>query len=79
MNGEYSFDPTGVNRVADNIIFQTDVYIVSGDITTMDGIVEQLKVVLNGLGYRNINSPIEFVEADINKVVRPLRWERYNV
>jgi len=78
-SGEYSFDPTGVNRVADDIIFQTNIYVSPQNIDVMDALVERLKVSLNAIGYRNINSPIEFLEVDINANVRPMRWERYNV
>ena len=78
-NGMYTFDPTGVNRVGDDVIIQTDIYVEPGEIEQMDDIVEALKVALNAIGYRNINAPIEFFEADINKNVRPMRWERFNV
>lgn len=78
-SSEYTFDATGVNRVADDIVFQTNIYVDPQEINQMDDIVEQLKVVLNAIGYRNINAPVEFLETDINKVARPMRWERYNV
>ena len=77
--GIYTFDSTGVNRSADDIIFQTDIYTDPSDITSMDAIVERIKAVMNTIGYRNINSPIEFLETDINKIIRPMRWERFNV
>jgi len=78
-NGEYSFSDTGVNRVADNIIFQTDIYVDPQEVDQMDEIVERLKVVLNLIGYRNINSPITFYDVDIVKNIRPMRWEKFNV
>lgn len=78
-NGEYAFSDTGVDRVADNIIFQTDIYVDPQEVDQMDEIVEQMKVVLNAIGYRNINSPITFLDSDINKNIRPMRWERFNV
>lgn len=78
-NGEYSFDATGVNRVADEIIFQTNLYVDPQEIDQMDDLVEALKTALNAIGYRNINSPIEFFDSEIMKNIRPMRWERYNV
>ena len=77
--GEYTFNPTGVNRAADDIIFQTNIYVNVDDIDGMHDIMERLKVILNGLGYMNINSPITFFEEDINKNVKPMRWESFNV
>jgi len=78
-SGEYSFSDVGVNRVADNVIFQTDIYVNPGEVHEMDDIVERLKVVLNLIGYRNINSPITFLDGDIGKNIRPMRWEKFNV
>ena len=75
-SGEYTM---GVTRVADDVIFQTDIYVDPQAINTMDDIVELMKTTLNAIGYRNINSPIEFFDTDTSKVIRPMRWERYNV
>jgi len=74
--GEYTF---GVTRTADSIIFQTNIYVSTEEINQMDDIVEALKTSLNAIGYRNINSPIEFFDTETQKNVRPMRWERYNV
>lgn len=78
-SGEYSFDDTGVNRVADNIVFQTNIYVSPQNISDMDTLVENLKTALNAIGYRNINAPIEFLDSEIQMNVRPMRWEKWNV
>lgn len=78
-NGVYTFGSASaeVERVADDIVFQVDIY--ADTIDNMDGLVEGLKVALNKIGYRNINSPVEFFDQTVNKMVRPMRWERSNV
>ena len=78
-NGVYTFgSPTvQVERVADDIIFQVDIF--TDDIDEMDGLFEGLKVALNKIGYRNINAPVEFFDQSVNKMTRPTRWERSNV
>jgi len=75
-SGEYTM---GVTRVADDVIFQTDIYVDPQEIDKMDDIVELMKTTLNAIGYRNTNSPIEFFDAEISENIRPMRWERYNV
>ena len=77
--GEYTLGGTGVNRSVDDITFQTNIYVDKSDIDAMHDIMECLKTVLNGIGYRNINSPITFFEVDIDKNVKPMRWEGFNV
>ena len=74
--GGYAF---GDGLVTEDITVQLDVYVDVSDKTNMDIIIQKLKSVMYGIGYRNIGMPIEFLEADIDKILRPTRWEKYNV
>lgn len=76
--GSYSFDPVGVKHEADKNTFQIDIYTDPTEMGQMDTLYEALKTTMNAIGYRNINAPIEFIEATINKVIRPTRWEKHN-
>jgi hypothetical protein len=77
--GTYSFGGSGISYDGSEATFQIDVYTGPDDVATMDNIIERLKTLMHGLGYRLINSPIEFVDAEVNKIVRPTRWEKWNV
>lgn len=73
--GLYAFD----DYEGSNVVFQIDTYTSPSDVATMDGIIERLKTVMHAINYRLINSPIEFHDKDIDKIIRPTRWEKYNV
>ena len=75
-SGEYSF---GIDLSAESVTFQIDLWADPSDITNMDAMYQAVKTIMNGLDYMNINSGIELIDTDITKVVRPTRWERYNV
>ena len=74
--GVYSF---GVSRSAEERTFQLDIYANIGDMATLDSKMEQIKTGLEAIDYRMVGSQAEFLDSDINKVVRVTRWERYNV
>ena len=74
--GEYSF---GVVRSAEDVIFAVDLYVDPKNIVEMDNTLDTLKTAMETINYRQVGSDAEFLETDINKVVRVTRWERYNV
>ena len=75
-SGEYSF---GITRSAEERAFQLDVYASTGDIVNLDNKIDSIKTALEGINYRMIGSQAEFLDSELNKVVRITRWERYNV
>lgn len=77
--GAYSFGDSALNTISEDFTIQIDAYTDPSDITNMDTIIERLKIVMVGLCFRNISSPVEFLETDINKIVRSTRWEIINV
>ena len=77
--GEYTLGGSGINYEGSDVTFQIDAYTDSDDGDTMDNIIDRLKTVMHGLDYRLINSPIEFLDSETHKIIRPTRWERYNV
>jgi hypothetical protein len=74
--GGYAFQD---GLVSEDFTVQLDVYVDLGDQTNMDIIVQKLKDVMFAIGYRNIGQPVEFIESDINKIMRVTRWEKINV
>ena len=74
-SGIYSFESVS----AEETTFQLNVYTDTTDIESMDNIIDRIKTLMHSIGYRLINAPIEFLDSDINKIVRPLRWEKFNV
>jgi len=77
--GQYAF---GINLSAENVTFETRHYVdpQDGDASgkMSDKIMDALKVALNAINYRQINAPAVFLEANINKAVSIVRWERVN-
>ena len=74
--GGYAFSD---GLVSEDVTVQLDVYVDLGDQANMDIIVNELKSVMYTIGYRNIGQSVEFLEADIQKIMRPTRWEKWNV
>ena len=81
----YSFlDTTGAYAftewlTSEKVIIQLDVYTGTKDKTSMDTTINRLNTIMGGLGYRNIGAVAEFFLEDIRKIVRPTRWEKWNV
>jgi hypothetical protein len=73
VSGEYSY---GFNQESEDVIFETRIY--TDNISEMDILAQELKETLLTIGYRNINSPAEFTDTDINKNVSIIRWEKLN-
>lgn len=69
----------GGSLQSDEGVVQLDVYTDPSEVNQMDDIVQAIKPIMQGLCYRNTSTPPQFLEADINKIVRPIRWERINV
>ncbi len=76
-SAEYAFG--GSSARSEDIIFQLNVYTDPGKINQMDAIIERIKAAMTSINYRNISRPIRFLEEDIDKIVRPVRWEIINV
>ena len=74
--GVYSF---GIDRSAEERTFQLDVYSDPSAMATLDTKMDSIKTALEAIDYRMVGAQAEFIETDINKVVRVTRWERYNV
>lgn len=75
-SNEYSF---GIVRSAEERAFQVDVYVDPNDIVNLDNKIDSIKSALEGIDYRQVGSQAEFLDSDLNKVIRVTRWERYNV
>jgi len=74
--GDYSFGGTGVTQEAEDATIQINIYVDS--FLNMDTIKSQLKVVMNGLGFRQIQGAETF-DAALSKQVRATRWVLTNV
>jgi hypothetical protein len=74
--GSYVF---GTGLTSEEIVFQIDIITEPSDKTNMDLIVTTLKSVMFGIGYRNIGIAAETLDEDIQKLIKPTRWERINV
>jgi hypothetical protein len=75
-SGEYSF---GVTRSAEDRTFQVDLYVEPSDVVNGDNKLDAIKTALEAINYRQAGSQAEFLETDLNKVIKVTRWERYNV
>ena len=62
----------------EKVDMQIDIYTANGDIIKADTLHDALKVVMNGLGYMQIAGG-EFIDSDLQKVVRSTRWSVWNV
>ena len=62
----------------EKVDMQIDIYTANGDIIKADTLHDALKVVMNGLGYMQIAGG-EFIDSDLQKVVRSTRWSGWNV
>lgn len=74
--GVYNF---GINRTAEERTFQLDVYADPQKIIGLDNKMDEIKTALEDIDYRMVGSQAEFLDSELNKVVRVTRWERYNV
>ena len=75
-SSDYAF---GLSVQSEDVVIQIDVYTDPTEISQMDNIVQAVKGVMHGLCYRLISASPQFVETDISKIMRALRWERINV
>ena len=76
ISSDYSF---GIDREAENHIFQIDYYDYPNAIVTLDNNLDAIKTAMESIDYRLIGSQQEFIHDTLNKVVKVTRWERYNV
>lgn len=72
--GGYSFQTV---KSFDTITIQTEVYADSPN--DIDKILDQVEITMTALCYRKIASPETMVDTDIDKNVRPVRWEKIYV
>ena len=72
---QYSFEA----RASEVVQFQLDLYVDTSAMAVMDAQYEQIKIVMEGLDYRLMSSPAEFLETTLNKIIRVTRWEIINV
>lgn len=75
-NSEYSF---GVVRSAEDRAFQIDLYVDPGKIVDGDNKLDAVKTAMENIDYRQVGSNAEFVDNELNKIIKVTRWERYNV
>lgn len=78
-SGNYSFGNSALVTSSEDYTFQLDVYSDPNDSVVMDDIITRIKAVMVNLCFRNTSSPGEFLEEDINKIVRSTRWDYINV
>lgn len=75
-SNEYSF---GINREAEERVFQIDLYTSPSDVVTTDNLIDSIKTAMEGLNYRLTGSQADFLDTELNKAISVTRWERYNV
>ena len=73
--GVYSF---GVSRSAEERTFQLDIYADPDDLENLEDKTELIKTALEAIDYMLSGNQADFLDTDMNKVVRVQRWERYN-
>jgi len=76
ISSEYSF---GINREAEERIYQIDLYVSPEQIVLADNLIDSIKTAMEGLNYRLTGSQADFIDSDLNKVIKVTRWERFNV
>lgn len=63
----------------DEVTVQFNVYVDPQDVSTMFEICDKIVSVMEGLKWRKLTTPPTFLEDNINKNVRPIRFEVLNV
>jgi hypothetical protein len=71
----YSF---GVSRSAETRTFQIDLYVNPSAIVDADNKLELIKTAMENIDYRQIGSNAEFLDSELNKIIKVTRWERIN-
>lgn len=77
QSGVYAMAGDGIENVSDEITVQVDIYVDSDDPVTLDDLYVDIQAAMEDINYRLINSPTEIRVDDINKIVRPMRFEKY--
>lgn len=67
-----------VNRSYENVDVQINLYGITNSYTKFDTLTEDIKRVMEGIGYTLTASP-EFIDESLNRPVRTLRWRYQNV
>lgn len=75
VDSEYSFD---VSREAELRVYQIDLYISPSEMVQADNLIDSIKTAMETLKYRQTGSQADFLDSDLNKVIKVTRWERYN-
>ena len=75
-SGSYSF---GIERSAELVVFQVDLYTEPSEIVAADNLYDSIKTAMESIVYRLTGGTPEFLEEKINKVIKVIRWERFNV
>ena len=73
--GMYSF---GINREAEDRTYQIELYISPSEVVSACTLTDSIKTAMESLDYRLIPSQGDFLETEINKVVKITRWEKMN-
>lgn len=73
--GVYTFD---TDRSAEERTFQLDIYADPDSLETLEEKMDLIKTALEAINYRLQGSQADFLDAELDKVVRVSRWERFN-
>ena len=75
VNGKYAFD---MKQLLEEDTLQIDIYADTSQLIDLESIHSRLKIIMNGLGFRNIGGAEKF-DSTITKVIRATRWVLTNV
>lgn len=75
-SSDYSF---GITRSAEERAFQIDLYVNPSAISDSDNKLDSIKTAMEGIKYRQVGSGAEFLDSELNKIIKVTRWERFNV
>lgn len=73
--GVYTF---ATDRSAEERTFQLDIYADPDSLEDLEEKMDLIKTALEGINYRLQGSQADFLDSELDKVVRVSRWERFN-
>ena len=76
ISSEYAF---GISRSAEERIYQIDLYVSPEQVVIADNLIDSIKTAMEGLNYRLTGSQADFIDSELNKIIKVTRWERFNV
>lgn len=75
LSGDYAF---GIVPSAEDVTVQVDLYVSPEEITQMDSLAQLVKTSMEAIDYRQTTTSGEYFDAETNKNIVAIRFERVN-